>query len=188
MKVHQIVKALEQIAPPQLAAEWDNVGLLIGDVEGRAGKLMLCIDLTEAVLAEAKRQRAGMVMAYHPIPFKPVSRITAGDAPVVYAAAAGGLAVYSMHTALDAAPGGANDVLAEVLGLKDIRPLEPAVCEAGCKVVVFTPPSDVSSVADAAFDAGAGRIGRYERVAFFSHGIGTFMGGPETKDQPFFRL
>jgi len=180
MKVHEIVKALETIAPPELAADWDNVGLLVGDGQAEAGALMLCVDLTERVLAEAVAAKAGMVMAYHPVIFKPVPRLTANDSPVAYEAAARGLAVYSMHTALDAAPGGTNDVLAEALGLSDTRPLAPAVRRGGYKVVVFTPAEDVSAVADAAFAAGAGRIAEYERCAFFSHGIGTFLGGPKS--------
>ena len=172
---------MEQIAPPGLAASWDNVGLLVGDSEADAGKLMLCIDLTEDVLAEAGRLKVRMVMAYHPVIFKPISRLTAADCPAAYGAAAAGLAVYSMHTALDAAPGGTNDVLAELLGLKDPRPLEPIVRGGQHKVVTFTPAGDISRVADAAFAAGAGLIGNYERCAFFSHGIGTFTGGLETR-------
>ncbi len=180
MKVREVVGALEALAPPDLAAEWDNVGLLIGDAQAEAGKLMLCIDLTDGVLAEAGRAKANMVMAYHPVIFHPIRRLTASEAHVVYAAAAGGVAVYSMHTALDAVPGGTNDVLAEVLGLIDARPIVPIVQPGGYKVVVFAPPQDASHVADAAFEAGAGRIGTYERCAFFSHGVGTFLGGPES--------
>jgi dinuclear metal center YbgI/SA1388 family protein len=179
------------VAPRHLAAEWDNVGLLIGDAQavlppaGRAaakssraeGRLLLCIDLTEEVLAEAQAAKAGMVMAYHPPIFKPIARVTAGEAPVVYAAARLGLAVYSVHTAFDAVPGGVNDVLADLLGMTDRRPLEPIQRQGQCKIVAFLPPDDLSRVAEAAFSAGAGRIGRYYDCAFFSHGIGAFCGG-----------
>jgi dinuclear metal center YbgI/SA1388 family protein len=163
-----------------LAQEWDNVGLLIGDAQASTGRLLLCIDLTAPVLAEAKALGAGMVMAYHPVIFKPVAKLTASAAPVAYAAARAGLAVYSMHTALDAASEGTNDVLAEVLGLTDCRPLEPAVRKGQCKIVVFVRPEDMSTVADAAFAAGAGRIGHYDRCAFFGHGVGTFHSGMGT--------
>jgi len=175
MKVREIVALLEEIAPPHLAADWDNVGLLIGDGKRQVGALMLCIDLTEQVLAEAKRAKAAMVMAYHPVIFHAAKRVTASACPVVYEAAASKLAVYSMHTALDVAPGGTNDVLAEVLGLVDARPIQPTVRAGDRKVVVFVPVADLSRVADAAFAAGAGRIGNYERCAFFSHGIGAFL-------------
>jgi dinuclear metal center YbgI/SA1388 family protein len=180
MKVQDIVSALEALAPPALAQEWDNVGLLIGDAQASTGRLLLCIDLTPSVLAEAKALGAGMVMAYHPVIFKPVAKLTASAAPVAHAAARAALAVYSMHTALDAAPEGTNDVLAEVLGLTDCRPLEPVERKGQCKIVVFVRPEDMSAVADAAFGAGAGRIGHYDRCAFFGHGVGTFHSGMGT--------
>lgn len=177
MKVREIVEVFERIAPPKLAADWDNVGLLVGDADAEVRKLMLTIDLTSDVLAEARRSRADMVMAYHPLIFKPVSRLTAADAPVAYAAASSGLAVYAMHTALDAADGGTNDVLAEVLGLRESRPLSPVAGDGECKIVTFVPSENMSRVAQAAFDAGAGRAGNYYDCAFFSHGIGAFCGG-----------
>jgi len=176
MKVGKIVDALERIAPPELAAEWDNVGLLVGDRRADARTLLLCIDLTEQVLDEAVRSGAKMVMAYHPVIFKPIARVTAQEAAVVYGAASRGISVYSMHTALDTAPGGTNDVLAEVLGLVDSRPIEPVVRPDGYKLVVFTPPGELGSVAGAAFKAGAGRVGNYERCSFSTGGIGTFRG------------
>ncbi len=177
MKVRDVVATLEGIAPPSLAAEWDNVGLLAGDGEADVGKLMLCIDLTVPVLAEAVRARAQMVMAYHPVIFKPISRVTAAATPVLLDALRRGIAVHCTHTALDAAAGGANDVLAEAMGLDDYRPLEPVRRDGECKIVVFVPQEELSRVAEAAFAAGAGRIGNYRDCAFFSHGIGTFCGG-----------
>lgn len=180
MKVREIAAVLERLAPVGLAAEWDNVGLLVGDGGGQVRRLMLCIDLTEAVLAEAARAGAQMVMAYHPVIYKPISRVTAEAAPVVYEAARRGVAVYSVHTAWDSVAGGADDVLADVLGLADRRPLIPARQRGQCKIVVFVPPADLGRVGEAAFEAGAGRIGGYSRCAFFSHGVGSFCGGANT--------
>jgi len=181
MKVRDIATALDQIAPPQLAAEWDNVGLLIGEPDKTVRKLMLCIDLTPEVLAEARAVKAQMVMAYHPPIFKPVERVRADLQPAVYEAVRAGVAVYSMHTALDAAPGGTNDVLAEAVGIAAPKPLEPRDLPGMCKVVVFAPPDDLSAIADAAFAAGAGRIGNYYDCAFFCHGIGVFCGEPSAR-------
>ncbi len=181
MKVDDVKKELDSIAPPVLAADWDNVGLLVGDGGADVKKLMLCIDLTEEVLAEAVAAKAQMVMAYHPVIFKPVSRITSGCSPVVYQAVRQGIAVYSTHTALDAAPGGTNDVLADVLGIGPRRVLEPLSRSGQCKIVTFLPGDDLSRVAEAAFGAGAGRIGNYYDCAFFCHGIGTFCGEEGTR-------
>ena len=180
MKVQDVADALAKIAPPSLAADWDNVGLLVGSSTDDANRVMLCIDLTEKVLAEAIRAKVQMVMAYHPIIFKPISKLTAEAAPVVYSAARAGISVYSMHTALDAAPGGTNDVLAELLGLVDTHPIEPIRQDDKCKIVTFTPPHDLGDVARAAFAAGAGQIGHYYDCAYFGHGIGSFCGEPGT--------
>lgn len=177
VRVEEVCSVLEAIAPPALAAEWDNVGLLIGERSAAVRRLLLTIDLTGRVLREARQARAGMVMAYHPVIFKPLARLTAEDSPAAYAAARMGLAVYSMHTALDAAPGGTNDVLAEAVGLSDTSPLVRSMRSGQYKVVVFVPPGDLPRVAEAAFATGAGRIRNYSECSFCTPGIGTFRGG-----------
>ena len=181
MKAADIARAVECLAPVELAEDWDNVGLLVGDPAGEVKKVLVCMDLTEPVLAEATRARAQMVIAHHPVIFKSISRVTADELPVVYEAVRRGLAVYAAHTNLDAAPGGTNDVLADVLQLVDRRPLDPIVRQGRCKVVVFVPPDDLAEVARAAFAAGAGRIGNYQDCAFFCHGIGSFYGDSSTR-------
>jgi len=177
MKVPEIIKIFEAIAPPHLAEDWDNVGLLIGDKLTDVKRLMPCIDLTMPVLKEAHARGANLVMAYHPPIFKPISRVTASDTPVAYAAARMGLAVYSMHTALDAAVGGTHDVLADATGMAARRPIESPAMAGRCKIVVFAPPGDLERISEAAFEAGAGRIGDYSRCGFFTNGVGTFLPG-----------
>ncbi len=176
LRAGDICDALALIAPPALAAEWDNVGLIIGDRSAGVRRLLLAIDLTGPVVGEARRCGAEMVMAYHPPIFHPLSRLTPDSAPAAFAAARADLVVYSMHTALDAAPGGTNDVLAEAIGLTDARPLKPAAAGSHCKLVVFLPPEDLPRVASAAFRAGAGGIGRYAECSFRTAGVGTFRG------------
>jgi dinuclear metal center YbgI/SA1388 family protein len=178
MKVADVVRAAEALAPPALAEDWDNVGLLVGDRERRVTKLLACMDVTEPVLAEAVKAKAEMILAHHPVIFKPAARVTADDAPVVYEAIRRGIAIYSAHTNLDNAPGGTNDVLADAIGLEARRPLIALTRREQCKVVTFAPPEDVSRVAEAAFDAGAGRIGNYSHCAFAVHGLGSFFGLP----------
>ena len=181
MKASDIVEVLEAVAPPQWAQQWDNVGLLVGDATCSVRKLMLCVDLTPAVMAEAVAAKVQMILAYHPVIFKPISRVTAADSPVVYEAARRGVAVYSIHTAFDVVPGGTNDVLAATMGIVHARPIEPTTAPGQCKIVTFMPPDDISRVADRAFGAGAGQIGNYYDCAFFSHGIGAFCGGVDTR-------
>ncbi len=180
MKITGIIQALEQVAPPAMAEDWDNVGLLVGDDAANVTKLMVCVDATSDVLAEAVRSRAQMILSHHPVIFKGVSRVTSRRAPLVYEAVRRGIAIYCMHTNFDAAAGGTNDVLAEALGLVRVRPLRPSAIPDSCKIVAFVPPEDLSAVSEAAFAAGAGRIGNYYDCAFFSHGIGAFCGGEGT--------
>ena len=170
-------EALEVIAPMALAEEWDHVGLLIGRRSDRVKRMLLTIDLTEGVLAEARRRRAEMVMTYHPPIFEPIARLTDRAAPIALAAAGAHLAVYSMHTALDVAEGGTNDVLAEAVGVVDAEPILAAAGAGECKIVTFVPIADVPTVSAAAFEAGAGRIGDYTECSFVSPGEGGFRGG-----------
>jgi dinuclear metal center YbgI/SA1388 family protein len=179
MKVSKLIDVLNTIAPAHLAAEWDNVGLLIGDESADVRRTMLCIDLTPAVLAEALRHKAQCVVTYHPPLFTPVSRLTAGTEPVLYQAARKGLAIYAVHTALDVVSGGTNDVLAHAIGLKATGPLEP-LDEPQSKIVTFVTDDSVGTVTRAAFAAGAGRVGNYADCAFFSDGLGTFRGDDST--------
>jgi dinuclear metal center YbgI/SA1388 family protein len=112
-----------QIAPLNLAASWDNVGLLIGDPRTECDSVLLTIDLTDEVLQEAKRLGCRMVISYHPPIFRPLSRIGPGD--LAYGPLRYGICVYSVHTALDAASAGTNEVLCDTLGIEDYVPLEP---------------------------------------------------------------
>lgn len=116
---------LEEQFPPELAADWDNVGLLLGDRQAPVQRVMTCLTLTAESVAEAVRERAQLVIAHHPLPFRPVRRITA-DSPagrLIWQLAGAGIAVYSPHTALDSARWGINQQIAEGLGLQEIRPL-----------------------------------------------------------------
>ena len=112
-----VLDILHEIAPLELAADWDNVGVLLRPSTRAVTvkKCLLTIDLTEAVIAEAKAYGADLVVAYHPPIFKALSRLDAEDATQrrVLAALAAGFVVYSPHTALDAAAGGLADWLIE---------------------------------------------------------------------------
>jgi len=180
MKMQQIVSVLEELAPGRLAQSWDNVGFLVGDREGELGNVMLTIDVTKAVLDEAKQKGMDLILAYHPVIWNGLKAVTAdGPGQMVYEAIRSGIAIYSIHTSLDAAAGGVNDGLAEMVGIVDGKPIGDWV-EGGrdrCKLVVFVPVEAVDKVADAIFAAGAGAIGNYSRCSFRAAGEGTFMPG-----------
>jgi dinuclear metal center YbgI/SA1388 family protein len=123
----QVTAELERIAPLRLAADWDSVGLLVGTRRDAIGRIMTCLTLTPEVAREAVRERADMVVAHHPLPFRPVGRITDGSSTgsVLLELVGAGIAVWSSHTAWDSAAGGINDQLAEMLSLEHVSPIEP---------------------------------------------------------------
>lgn len=179
MILREILALLEEFAPTRYAESWDNVGLLVGDAQQQVTKTLLAIDYTHEVDSEAQRHDCELVIAYHPPIFSPIKRLTAPDP--IFDAIRRGVAIYSPHTALDVAPGGTNDLLADILGLQERRPLrfiEPKAREH--KLTVFVPQDAIQKVADALFDAGAGGIGGYTRCSFRSPGTGTFMGDEST--------
>ena len=123
----QVVEALEQIAPLRLAAAWDAVGLLVGGRRPDIARVLTCLSLTPDVAAEAVRERVDLVVTHHPLPFRPVPRITAATATgsVLLELIGAGIAVYSPHTAWDSAAGGINDQLAALARLEHVHPIEP---------------------------------------------------------------
>jgi dinuclear metal center YbgI/SA1388 family protein len=180
LTVAQVCRAMDTLAPNWAAADWDNVGLLVGGGEWPGQYILLTIDLTPAVLDEAVKLGCNLIISYHPPIFRPIKRICP-DAHSAEGLAAEALsrriAIYSPHTALDAALGGTNDALAELAGRVDTRPFAVAAPPvAQCKLVVFVPAEQVDAVAESVFSAGAGRIGEYEKCSYRVAGHGTFFG------------
>lgn len=124
--VRDVAEFLEEFAPPRLAEDWDNVGLLVGTPEGRVERVMTCLTVTPATVAEAVAERADLIVTHHPLPFRPLKRITSDDVPgrLLLALIGAGIHVYSPHTAFDSAARGINQRLAEGLELDGIQPLE----------------------------------------------------------------
>ena len=128
MKLSGIVQTLDRIAPQKFAEDWDNTGLLINPLKPKNIKrVMLTIDLTDAVADEAIASKADLIMTYHPILFRPVNRLNAENSydRTVMKLIQKNIAVYSPHTALDAVIGGVNDWLADGLGDGEVSVLQP---------------------------------------------------------------
>jgi dinuclear metal center YbgI/SA1388 family protein len=191
MLVRDLVGAMERIAPAEYAESWDKVGLHVGALAAElAGPVLLTIDLTEPVIAEAVELGASAVVSYHPPIFQDMRSITDATPKerIILTAARAGIAIYSPHTALDAAPGGVTDWLCEGLSngapgkiAGDCRALVPH--EEGLdrvKIVTFVPEKNLETVRNALASAGAGRIGEYSVCSFTSSGAGTFLGGKDT--------
>lgn len=123
--VNDIASHLEQLAPLATAEEWDNVGLLVGDRARAVERLMTCLTLTPTTVAEALKARAEMVVVHHPLPFRPLSRLTTDttSGQLLWQLIGAGISVYSAHTAFDSARDGINQQWAVGLGLREIEPL-----------------------------------------------------------------
>jgi dinuclear metal center YbgI/SA1388 family protein len=176
--VADFVAYLERFAPGATAADWDNVGLLLGNPADAVSRVMTCLTLTPDVAEEAVSEGANLIVSHHPILFRGTKKLTAStpEGKVVLPLSRAGIAVYSPHTAFDNCPGGINDILCRRLGIANAAPLRPRVGPGQCKLVVFVPDSDLTRVSDALFAAGAGVIGQYRECSFRLAGKGTFFG------------
>ena len=139
-KVKDIARAIERIAPLALQEDYDNAGLQVGDPEAEVRSVLVALDVTEETVAEAaaiaaeldaapRQEGSGgvMIVAHHPLIFRPLRRLTPADyvSRTVMAAVRTATALYAAHTNLDNAAGGVNSRIAEVLGLEDVQPLTP---------------------------------------------------------------
>ncbi|MFK5926054.1 MAG: Nif3-like dinuclear metal center hexameric protein [Desulfuromusa sp.] len=180
-----IIGFLNHLCPPDLAEEWDNVGLQVGDPTVKIDKILVCLDAEEIALQEAYRLGAQLVISHHPLIFNPIKRLSPTDMTgrVLFQAIKQDIAVVSAHTNLDRAADGLNDWLAERLGVHDLVPLEVSETGHFSKLVVYVPLGHEVEVRDAMFAAGAGQIGAYDHCSFNNQGVGTFRGNQGT--QPF---
>lgn len=126
--IAELEQFLEEFAPPRLAEDWDNVGLLVGDRRLPVERVMTCLTVTPASAAEAIRGQAELIVTHHPLPFRPLKRLTTDSTPgrLLWQLAGAGVSVYSPHTAFDSAAAGINQSLAAGLGLEAMEPLAPA--------------------------------------------------------------
>lgn len=180
-----VADALNALAPFENAEEWDNVGLLAGRADWPATRALLAIDLTDGVAREALRTGADLLVVYHPPIFKSIRSMTpdadtpTGLLPDLLAAR---VSIIAVHTALDMAAGGTNDVLLDAFETVERHPLEPLIREDRLyKLVVFVPPNEVETLRAALSAAGAGVIGHYSECSYELAGRGTFRGDETTQ-------
>jgi len=165
--------------PPAHASSWDNVGLQVGDPAWPVARVLVCLDVTPAVIGEAATVAHTLVLAHHPLLFRPLETLTPSTASgrTALLAASHRVAVLAVHTNLDVAGDGVgtSDPVAKVLDLRDRTALTSHLTEsANVKVVTFVPVGYTEAVLDAMAGAGAGTIGDYDRCSFRVAGRGTF--------------
>jgi dinuclear metal center YbgI/SA1388 family protein len=172
-----IIQWFEHFSPKHLAVEGDKIGLQIGTLQKQVTKVMVTLDVTEEVVDEAIKEKVDLIIAHHPIIYRPLSQLRT-DLPggrVMESLIKHDIAVYIAHTNLDVTKGGVNDWLAHQLELEDLNVLSTTYTEALKKLVVFVPQNDEEKVREALGNAGAGWIGNYSHCTFRSEGLGTFL-------------
>ncbi len=178
VQVKDIMAVMEEFAPKHLAEHWDKTGLAIGNPESTVKKILVALDATKEVIAEAIEKKADMILTHHPmLLFQKMDSITA-DTPLgnkIYQLIQNDIAAFSAHTNLDIAKGGTNDVLSALIGLQNVELLEITEKEVLQKIVVYVPVSHEQVVREAMCQAGVGHIGKYACCTFATKGTGTFL-------------
>lgn len=208
-----IAAYIEEKAPAALAEEWDNVGLLV-DAGQPVRRVLAALDITPAVVAEAKRLDCQLVVSHHPVIFHALKRLSDQPAALLVRE---GLSAVCAHTNFDTAEGGVNDVLAALLGLANVRPFaglgrvgevpeQPAADFAaraaaalGVPVMLADAGRPVRTVAvvggsggdfaDAAREAGAdclvtGEAAHHEGLGALQRGMSLIVGGHYATEHP----
>lgn len=185
----EIIRIFETWSPKKLACmENDPIGLAIGTLNKAVSKVLVTLDVNDAVADEAIATGCELIIAHHPPIFRKLANLrTDNPAGALYEKLIKhDIAVYAAHTNLDVATGGVNDLLADALGLTERTLLEQTYSEQLMKLVVFEQQANAEVLRQALAAAGAGHIGQYEACSFSSQGEGRYMaqqGATPTKGQ-----
>jgi dinuclear metal center YbgI/SA1388 family protein len=184
MKIKDILTFLGEKAHFSFQESYDNSGLLTGHPDMESNGILVSLDCTEAVVAEAIARGVNTIVAHHPIVFSGLKRFTGSNyvERTIIAAIKNDIAIIAIHTNLDNVVHGVNGRICDELGLVRRRILDP---KSGLlhKIITYVPDASADTVRNAMFEAGAGNIGNYSECSFASSGSGTFKAGEGT--QPF---
>jgi len=184
MKIKEVIQFLEQKFPLHWQEDFDNCGVQCGDAAREVTGIVVCFDLSEAVIEEAIAKGANMVISHHPIIYKnSIKRIEPTDrvGKILFKALENKVLLYSMHTNIDSGKEGGNVLFAKKLGLNNLSVLSPKENQF-CKLIVFVPSENSILLKEALFKAGCGNIGNYSHCSFSCEGLGSFK--PLTGSNP----
>ncbi|MBW4890382.1 Nif3-like dinuclear metal center hexameric protein [Mucilaginibacter sp. HMF5004] len=181
MKLHELTNYLESLAPLAYQEDYDNSGLIVGHPDKEINQALVSLDCTEAVVDDAIAKDCQVIISHHPIVFKGLKKLNGKTyvERVIEKAIKNNIAIYAIHTNLDAVAHGVNARICETLGITDCRILAPkhGILK---KLVTYVPVNYADKVRAALFAAGAGQIGNYSECSFNTEGIGTFKAGENT--------
>jgi dinuclear metal center YbgI/SA1388 family protein len=182
MKLHALIRVMEEFAPLDFQEEYDNSGLLVGDPQMNIHGVMICLDFSLTVIAEAVSRQCNLVISHHPVMFRGIKKIIRGnkDSDIIREAIINNVALYAMHTNLDNSANGLNRLLSRRLGLENPAILLPRK-NMLLKLATFCPIDHADKVRMAMFDAGAGQIGNYDWCSYNVEGKGTFRASGDAR-------
>lgn len=177
MKVKEITQIIEDFAPLSYQENYDNSGLIVGNNNDEVTGILIALDCIESVLDEAIALNYNMIVAHHPIVFSGLKKFNGKNyiEQVVIKAIKNNIILYAAHTNLDSTNNGVSFKMAEKIGLKNCRVLQPKT-NLLSKIITYCPTINVITVRQAMFDAGAGNIGNYAECSYNSEGVGTYKG------------
>ena len=174
-RVSDIIEIIDSIAPFQLAEEWDNAGLQVGDPSAPVSRVMVSLDAGVEAIDAAVAEQCQLLLTHHPLIFRPLKTLSLADpsGALIGKALRNSLSIISLHTNFDIAEGGINDLLADRLGVVAAAPLSVTSSDALVKLAVFVPKGYEEKVSQALFQF-SGSIGNYSDCSFRVEGTGTF--------------
>ncbi|RIA08811.1 dinuclear metal center YbgI/SA1388 family protein [Flavobacteriaceae bacterium MAR_2010_72] len=177
MIVQDVIAYLEELAPLSYAEDFDNVGLLVGNKNNKVNGILVTLDTIEAVVDEAIKKKCNLIISFHPIIFKGLKKLNGSSyiERTVIKAIKHDINIYAIHTALDNALQGVNDIIFNTLHLKNKQILLPKKGTIK-KLTTYVPQYSADKLRKALFTAGAGTIGNYDHCSFNTDGIGTYRG------------
>ncbi|MDL2312124.1 Nif3-like dinuclear metal center hexameric protein [Bacteroidales bacterium OttesenSCG-928-B11] len=175
MKIKELLTHLEQKYPLYLQEDFDNCGMQCGDKELEISGVLVCFDTSLEVLEEAKQKGANLIISHHPLIFSGLKKIepTGRVGRIICKAIENKQVIYAMHTNMDSASGGGNDLFAEKLGLVDCKVLCPKE-SLFQKVIFFIPENESANLKNELFAIGCGNIGDYDYCSYRMMGEGSF--------------
>ena len=184
MRLHEVISQLETRIHPSSAEDFDNVGLLCGNLSREVTGILVCHDALESVVEEAIEQNKNLIVCFHPILFSGIKKITGKDyvERSLIKAIENKIAIYAIHTSFDNDYFGVNYGICQALGLHEQKILMPKERQLS-QLQLYVPRDYTEEVKEALFEAGAGNIGFYDECSFTLQGEGTFR--PKEGSNPF---
>ena len=181
--LYAILEVVRQAAPPEMAADWDRIGLQVGDRNAVIETVFITLDVSRESLGRAAQNSVGLVIAHHPLIFEPLRQIDFNSSPGCEIATLihHRMALFIAHTNVDASPRlSMNRSLGELLELQDIQMSAAPFHPPQMKLVTFVPEAALDGVRQGLSKAGAGEIGEYSECSFTTQGVGTFRGSQQS--------